>query len=208
MVELSRRDVPSRNAEYPGAGTDDPHRLLPEEGTPLPGMPTGSNLPSGFYGNRRLTRSAERIGRGLGSAVSTARRLPNRFDTAGSRLRVVGGRTRANASAAAFDLMDNAAQRASTLRDAATEHVSRLSENVGERLSDLTDRASRNWREIQQIAVRRLEAARDTTQRRVAETRRAIREWQNDDPLKVLATVAATAFVAGVALRIWRSNRD
>ncbi len=40
------------------------------------------------------------------------------------------------------------------------------------------------------------------------EMQQRVRRMRNENPFQAIALIAATAFVAGVVLRIWRSQRD
>ena len=85
MADSSRTGFPARNPEYPEGATPQSGRGIEN---PLPGMPSGENLLPARTTGGRLNRSAERLGRSVGSVVCGLSSVPNRFGAARSRLNV------------------------------------------------------------------------------------------------------------------------
>ena len=185
-------------------------------------------LPSDFYPNRRLNRTAESIGGGLGRAVSRARQIP---DSARRGLHVVrdrasaaGGDAAESLSASASSLADSARQKSEHLRVAAEQRARELRERAGELGESISSRASelgetistrasqlgsdvqRQAGEIKRQIDDRSRELWATTRLKAQMTRlrgeRVVREY----PLEMLGGIAAGAFVVGVALRIVRSR--
>ena len=206
MSEGSRGDIPAANPQYP-QGANEPQRFRRDN--PLPGMPTGRNLlPARSVLNRRLNRSAERIGHGVGAAVAGVRTLPRRFDVAGSRLHVVSSRVRQNAAATAFELMDSAAQRAGNWRDSAEAWLLETTERADRNWNRLSEEAGNRLQHLQYVAAQGVERAGARAQQHIYSTGRRLQRWEEEEPLQVLATIAGVAFVAGAVIRVWRSSRD
>lgn len=193
MVEASRTDAAGRNIHYsPVAGDDqqtsrEPRLDLPE----LPELATPASSPA-------LNRSAEVVGRGVGNAVAGVRRLPRQFDKLRSRIHLVP--RRATGGRAADDLQDVVAD----WRDAAEDTVSELTHRVKNYTDDVSNSAHRGWEDFRRQMECRIASLRRDARRQLA----ALRQWESKRPLQVIGGCAAAAFVAGVALRIWRSNCD
>lgn len=85
-------------------------------------------------------------------------------------------------------LYDEARTRTAEWADAATREAERLYEEARTRASEGYDRVS--------------ETAQDATD----QTRAVARYLRNEYPLQLLAVLAGAAFLAGMALRIWRSR--
>jgi hypothetical protein len=51
------------------------------------------------------------------------------------------------------------------------------------------------------------QTARSVFSRSMLDLSRRVRDFANDRPLRLLAGIAAVAFLAGAALRVWRSGR-
>lgn len=134
----------------------------------------------------QLNRSAEKVGRSVGTAVAGVKNLPERVR---SRLHIVG---REGGS-----LRDTAAQTVEDWRDEAEHRVLELSEDA--------DRYSRHLQNKFRMRLwqlrRRAFQLRFTAQHRFEVARR-------DQPLRLIGACAGAAFALGIALRIWRSNSD
>ena len=187
MAEASRSDAVKRDINYPpgtreGSGPAEQPRLE------VPELPQSASPAS----NPALNRSAEMVGRGVGTAVASVRRLPQQFGKLRSRIHLVprGG-------AAAEEIRDAAIEAAAEWRDAAEDTV-----------SELTHRVKRYTHEASEEADRRWSVFRRQAEWRIRLLRRDVRRWQSERPELVIAVCAAAAFAAGVALRIWRSNHD
>jgi hypothetical protein len=206
MYEGSQSGVSAVNPEYPESAARQPTFA---GDYPLPGMPAGRNLlPANSATNVRLSRSAETLGRGLASAVLGVRSVSDRFGVARSRLHVVSSRTRQNASAAALELMDSAAERATNWRDAAEAWVVEATERADRNWSRLSNEARNRLHHLQNVTIRGVDNARAQAQQQLRTAGRRVQQWEQEEPLKVLATVGGAAFVAGAVIRIWRSSRD
>jgi len=125
-----------------------------------------------------LTEFAERIGTALGATMKKAR------DTQ-SRIRVVGGQAREQASDRASGLARSVKDRFSNFRQDAAQATSQAKETAREKIIDFNQKARR-----------RVYDARDR-----AETVR------KEYPIQTMLGIAAASFVIGFALRLWRSNR-
>jgi len=191
MAKASRPNVAGHNMPNPaGAGDSD---VLHD-----PELPQRTSRAS----NPALNRSAQAVGRGVGTAVAGVRRLPQQLDKLRSRIHLVPGRE--SAAGAMADIKDSALETAADWRNAAEDT-----------LGELKDRAETYSYEVVDRTNRRLEELRRRTEWRIVELRRTARQWlviarhwESERPLQVIGSCAAAALVAGVALRVWRSNRD
>ncbi len=210
MAEASRKDNPLKNPKYPQGASSPPENSTALSAPNEQQLPSPENtLPPGdIYGQPPLRRSAEVIGRGIGSAVAGVRQFPRSTEEVRSRLRDAGARTRANASAIVLDFMDSAARRTEDLRRSTQETVSDWADTAGSTAAELGDRADAVWRNIRSTAVNRAEYARRRATARWNDARRALAQLQREDPAMFLAVVAGAAFVVGAGMRIWRSNHD
>ena len=95
----------------------------------------------------------------------------------------------------------------SALVDSVSERVGDWKLAAGQTVSDITDRAteavSSAGRAVDETFDRAKYRARAATQN----ARYHVRRVTDEKPLQVIAAVAATAFIAGVLVRVWRSNR-
>ncbi len=186
MPEASRTGSPKRDVKYPSAdpeGRDVSSKTAPLD---LPGLPESASPAS----NPALNRSAEALGRGMGTAVAGVRRLPRQLDKLRSRIHVV---PRHDMS----EIRESALEAAADWRDAAEDSI-----------AEWKNRAELYAQDVAGHTNRRLEVLQRRMAANIATIRRKARRWEWDQPLKVIATCAAAGFVAGVALRIWRSNNN
>lgn len=195
MAEASRPNVAGRNMHNP-AGARDPE-VLPGTRLDPPELPERASPAS----NPALNRSAQAVGRGVGTAVAGVRRLPQQLDKLRSRIHLVPGRE--SAAGAMADIKDSALETAADWRNAAEDT-----------LGEFKDRAESYSYQVADRTNRSLEELRRRTEWRIAKLRRTARQWlviarhwESEQPLRVIGCCAAAAFVAGVALRIWRSNK-
>jgi len=196
MGEASRPNVAGRTMHNPAGARD--HELPFDARLDRPELPEQASPAT----NPALNRSAEAVGRGVGTAVAGVRRLPQQLDKLRSRIHLVPARKSAGATIA--DIKDSALETAADWRNAAEDTI-----------GEWKDRAESYTYEVADQTNRRLEELRRGTEWRIVELRRAVRHWlvmarhwESERPLQVIGSCAAVAFVAGVALRIWRSNRD
>lgn len=128
--------------------------------------------------NRKLNEAAAGIGRAAGKTTATIRELPRRTDE-------VASETRSSASATVEEIKDR---------------VSQAADQAQQSVSDAYDRARAQ-------AARSYDQARRQTADTIHSARLRIRHVMHEYPFHVIATAAVIGFVAGVALRIWRSSR-
>lgn len=193
MGEASRTDAAGRNIHYsPGAREDYLTMTEPQFHQPeLPETASPASSPA-------LNRSAEMVGRGVGNAVAGVRRLPEQFEKLRSRIHLVP--RRATGSGPADDIQEAVAD----WRNAAEDTVSELTQRVKYYTEEVSDSAHRGWQEFLRDTQARIALLRRDARRQLA----AVRQWETEQPLRAIAACAAAAFAAGIALRIWRSNRD
>lgn len=166
-------------------------------------------LPAGErYGNLRVNRSAETLGRTVGSAVSKVRQFPRRVDEARSQIRKAGQQTRDRASAAVLEMMDSAAQRADRLRHVTEATISGLADSARSAGSQVGNQTAEVWDEFRRITKARVDYASRRAVGQWKDARRSVQRLQQEDPVRFLAIVAGTAFVIGAGLRIWRSSHE
>jgi len=208
MPEPSRSDAPERNPWYPeGADRENSSVGATKYTQRELDMENETSLPSGdIYGQPPRRHSAENLGRTVGSAVSGVLRFPQRLGQAGSRLRHAGRTTRANASAAALEMMDSAAQRADNIRRTTGDTLSEWAGSARRKTSQLGDQASERWDDFRSSAKQQVDVASRRVVARWNQTQRSVTRLQQEDPVRFLAVVAGAAFVVGAGLRIWRSN--
>ena len=160
---------------------------LPEQ---LPELPAPASNPA-------WNRSAEAVGRGMGTAVNEVRRLPRRLDDLRSRIHLV-------ARESAHDVRNSAEATATELRDAAELGLLELADKAAVYTSEMGWRAGNRLDHLRREARWKLEAVRAIVRYRAANVRR----WRPERPLQVIVVSASAALALGVLLRVWRSNRD
>jgi ElaB/YqjD/DUF883 family membrane-anchored ribosome-binding protein len=142
-------------------------------------------LPAGNPGDERLNEAAEQIGATVGKAVRVVRQVPEQIGTLKDRFTVIRGRGQDAATEKARELKDIAGEKARELRDAA-----------GEKARELRDAAGQRALELRRAAGEQLYRAR-----------RRVDYVASEYPLQVILGAAGVAFLLGVGLRVWRSNR-
>ena len=195
MAEVWRTSAETPEASTNVTPTEDAAiaASLPE---PLPELPVTTAPAS----NPAWNRSAEAVGRSVGTAVSEVRRLPRRLDDLRSRIHLVNK----NAAESARDIRNSAEAKAAELRDAAELGLLELADKAAVYTSDISWRAGDRLDNLRREAWWKLEAVRTIVRHRAANVRR----WKPERPLQVIVVSASAAFAVGVLLRIWRSNRD
>lgn len=186
------------NAETPG----DPTTVTPTEDAavaanvpePLP------ELAASLASNPTWNRSAEAVGRGVGTAVNEVRRLPRRLDDLRSRIHLVSK----EASVSAHGIGASVEAKGAELRDAAELGLLALADKAAVYTSEIGSRASYRIENLRREAWWKLAAVRTIVRHRAAN----IRRWQPGRPLQVIVVSASAAFAVGVLLRIWGSSRD
>jgi ElaB/YqjD/DUF883 family membrane-anchored ribosome-binding protein len=147
--------------------------------------PAARTLPPATAMEIRLTETAESIGGSLGSAVRRVRDLQELLE---KQFILIQERARSISERAGATVME--------LRDAADARVTELKDAADAKVTELKDAADAKVVELKDAADRQIRRAR-------AQADHVSREY----PLHLIAGVAATAFLAGVSLRIWRSGR-
>ena len=181
MVEPSRTDSNLHNFSYP-------KRSLMDESI-FPGAAAQPELPVSAAGtperpsNPQLIRSAEALGRGVGSAVAGVKSLQQQFDRLRSKIHLV------NATDASQQLTRSAAEAAET----AGKYQSIMSEVASRQIQELRRRGERSYFALRRDMRHRLDK---------------IRRLSFEEPLRFVAGCAGAALVLGVALRVWRSNHE
>jgi ElaB/YqjD/DUF883 family membrane-anchored ribosome-binding protein len=106
------------------------------------------------------------------------------------------------------ELKQSASQKLDNMKDAAM----RAAKNVQKSTSRAVDRTREEAASAYSQTRERLASAYDETSAKAADAleqaRRRALYYMDEYPLQVIAGVAGTAFLLGVFLRIWRSNRD
>lgn len=170
-----------------GIGAEGPVPGPPPTGSQVPGTvnrPAQPMLPAtASVENARLNSAAQQIGGAIGRSVATARNLPNRAREAGAGVR----------------------QRLQVIRDAGGGAPKR---RLADRASEFKDRARDRALEIRDNARQRLEHAQERASEAAARVRERVSRVPEERPLETLLAVFAASFLAGTALRIWRSSRD
>ena len=76
-----------------------------------------------------------------------------------------------------------------------------------EKARELTDAATEQARELKDAASERARELRRAAGEQIQKTRRRIAGIVDEYPLQVIAGAAGIAFLLGITLRVWRSNR-
>lgn len=193
MAEFLRTGADSQDTRYPTekiqAG-DAVAETVHEQLSALPATATPASNPA-------WNRSAEAVGRGVGTAVAEVRRIPGHLK---SRIHLVSER----ASASAGELRNSAEAKAAGLRDATEVGLLELADQAAVYASEIGGRAGDRIESLRRNAWWKLEALRTVVRYRMEEVRR----WKPERPLQVIVVSASAAFALGVMLRVWRSNRD
>jgi len=202
MAEVLRRDIPSQDVRDPtntkpaGESLIDPGLELPELPPTLPKLPATASPAS----NPAWNRSAEVVGRSVGTAVAGVRAIPRRIDGLKSRLQVVGE----NASITTSDIRHSAESKTAALREAAEVGLLEFADKAAAYTEDIGMRTSRKIEDLRREAWWKLNAVRRIARYRIGQ----LEEWKPQRPLQVILVSASAAFALGVMLRIWRSSHD
>ena len=177
----SRHDRTADPLQSSAPPVEDPERELPEHATPsslghIPGEPQEPNP--------RLNNAAEKVGRALGSAVSGVRNVPERVQDTRQRLTVIKGRKGEDAQAAVDEAVERVRETGEQIKEQARE--------TGEQLME---RARTTGNELKEQAQVRLAQARSRAQ-----------VMAHQEPFRVIAMSAASGFVMGIVLRLWRDH--
>ena len=180
-THLSPKDI------EPGVGT------LPQEPPALPATATPASNPA-------WNRSAEAVGRSVGTAITEVRRLPRRLDDLKSKIHLVGK----DAGASVRGIRCSAETAAAELSDAAEIGLLELADKASVYASEIGWRASHRLEDLRREAWWKLDAVRTIVRHRVS----GLRRWRPERPLQVMVVSASAAFALGVLLRIRGANRD
>ncbi len=197
MAEVMRNGTTS-GGEYPDTQGGNPSSPLGRQ-EDTPALPPGETE-SRDAGNRTLNRSAEVVGRSVGTAVAGIRTLPDEFERLRSRIHVV----KKNAGESALDLRDSAEAKAADLRDSAEVGLLELAEKAAAYTETIRSRADSRMEEFRRTARYRLQEIRRTTRLRIIQAR----FWRPERPLQAILICAGAAFALGAILRIWRSSGE
>jgi len=195
MAEVSRDDAVKRNPQH---SAETPDLKNPAGEPPL--TPAELAEPS-QASSPALNRSAEVVGKGVGTAVAGVRRLPQQFDKLRSRIHLV---PRREAAATVSEIYDSAMEAAADWRDAAEETAAELKARAETYTREATERSNQTMEHLRRQAGMGIDALRRGT-RAWLET---ARQWEAQEPLKFVAGCAMIAFAAGAVLRIWRSSHE
>jgi ElaB/YqjD/DUF883 family membrane-anchored ribosome-binding protein len=158
--------------------SDDPLEIAPLPGTP-PAYDESEVRRMKRESQPALVNAAETVGSTVGSAVGTIR------DKVHSGLGVVKKRSADNGM--------NVDELNETVRTRANE----AAENIRARTNEVTEATSRRIREWS-----------GATQRRIEMLRTRGKEFSRERPAELILVIGGIAMVAGIILRLWRSNRD
>jgi ElaB/YqjD/DUF883 family membrane-anchored ribosome-binding protein len=149
-------------------------------------LPAHASQAREIRNNTRLNDTAERIGTAAGTAVKGVQELRQRFE-------VIRGRGAEAAGQRASEIADRATQ----LRDEALQRAAEWKDVAAARASELKDVAANRAVQLRDAAAERVRVVRARSQRLV-----------NERPLQVIAGAAILGLIAGIALRLWRSNHE
>src|SRR5271166_5700368 len=158
MAETSRTDVASRDVKYPTGAPEHTYAGADPERLSVPELPE----PASPASNPALNRSAEALGRGVGTAVAGARRLPQQVNKLRSRIHLVPTRERAGETIS--DIRDSALETAADWRAAAEDSLTELKDRAEIDTHDVTERSNRWLEDLRRRA-------------RIAALRRNARHW-------------------------------
>ncbi len=196
MAELLPTDPNDPNASHPDATSLDEYFLSGQH--PLDPLRETSMPTPERCSNAQLNRSAEALGRGMGNAVAGVKSLPRQFDRLRSRIHLV------NPTATSDDLVSSASDVVGDWRDAMESGVSEAAESAKRYRSVLAELADRKMQELRHRVERRYFALRRELHHRGDKLRRE----SSEQPLQFIASCSAAGFVAGIVLRVWRSNHE
>ena len=148
--------------------------------------PSAERILPPHTGDDALVETAEQIGATVGKAVRVVKQVPEQLGTLKDRFTVIRGRGQ-----------DVATEKARELKDIAGEKARELTNAAGDKARELRDAAAQGARELRRAAGEQLDRARRRADYVVSEY-----------PVQVILGAAGVAFLLGVGLRVWRSNRD
>lgn len=86
--------------------------------------------------------------------------------------------------------------------------VAERSKEVGEKLSEVAEETRDRAKDLALEAGRMAQDLREATIYRAQQARREARRFANERPIHAILAVGGAAFLVGLLLRIWRSNRE
>jgi ElaB/YqjD/DUF883 family membrane-anchored ribosome-binding protein len=104
--------------------------------------------------------------------------------------------------------VSNAVSNISSSVKSGLEVVSERSKEAGAKLAEVAEETRDRAQELALEAGRRAQDLREAAIRQAKRIRRETRRYADQRPLQAILVVAGMGFVTGLALRIWRSNRD
>ena len=137
--------------------------------------------------NPRLNQTAETIGSAMGTTV---RELKSRFQV------VKGGAA------------ESASSTAAEWKQRAGDTVDQVKKSASEAVQSATNKASEVFDSARQRASEAVANARSKAAQKAEVARRRASYYADEYPVHVALGAAAAGFALGVALRIWRSQRD
>ncbi len=99
----------------------------------------------------------------------------------------------------------------STIRDrvqSGMEVVRRRSAETSESMDDLTEMVRDRADQIKEQANRKIQEFGSAAQRRMRTIRARAQEFSRERPAELILAIGGVALVAGIILRLWRSNHD
>lgn len=88
------------------------------------------------------------------------------------------------------------------------ETVTEKSKEVGEKLSEVAGETRDRAKDLALEAGRRAQDLREAAIYRAQQARRQARRFANERPMHAVLAIGGAAFLVGLLLRIWRSNRE
>ncbi len=86
--------------------------------------------------------------------------------------------------------------------------VAERSREVGEKFSEVAEETRDRAKDLALEAGRRAQDLREATIYRAQQARREARRFANERPVHAVLAIGGAAFLIGLLLRIWRSNRE
>jgi ElaB/YqjD/DUF883 family membrane-anchored ribosome-binding protein len=75
-------------------------------------------------------------------------------------------------------------------------------------MDELTEKVRNRTDEVKEQANRRVQEWSSTAQRRIQDLRMRVRAFSRERPEELILVIGGVAMIAGIILRVWRSNRD
>ncbi|PYX85105.1 MAG: hypothetical protein DMG68_18710 [Acidobacteria bacterium] len=169
---------------------------------PLPHQELDEKSEASFPAERLLSRSSAVPGKNIGPANTTDSSAA--LHAAAQAVGVALGR----AVNRARDLSRRTEEVADRGRRLTEEKVATAKERVAEVAEEAGRTTSGTIADARTRVADTLDEAKQTAARRMEETWARAQHVADEFPLQVIAGTAGAAFLAGVMLRIWRSNRD